>query len=250
MIALQEAELTLGGFAIGPLDLEVQKGEHVLLVGPSGAGKSLVLELVAGFRAAKAGVVRLRGANVENVPPRHRRCGWVPQAHALFPHLTVRGNLEYGLRSVGVTPDERQSRVARIARRLELEHLLDRSTPTLSGGERQRVALGRALVLDLDILLLDEPFSSLEPGRRQRLWALVKELHSERGLTILHVTHDLAEARHMDRRTVVMVQGKVVQTGRIDEIMRAPADPQVALAFGEASPAEAFVARREGSVSA
>ena len=232
MIRLEDVRVEVGEFALGPISLTVERGEHLVLLGPSGAGKTLLLEVIAGFASPDSGTVMLRGNDATAVPPELRRCAWMPQTQTLFPHLSVRRNIEFGLRCLGADEASRRTKVATIAARLGIDHLLDRAPPTLSGGEKQRVALARALVIDRDILLLDEPFSAVDPGRRQQLWALLAELHAELGLTIVHVTHDAEEALAVGRRGIAVVDGQAAQTASVSEILSKPASPKVAEALG------------------
>lgn len=232
MIELEEVRLDVGGFTLGPLSLRVEAREYLVVLGPSGAGKTLLLDAVAGFRSPSTGSVRLCGRDVTALPPEERRLGWVAQGDALFPHLSVADNLAYGLACRGVPKDERRRRAARLAAELGISSLLERRPKTLSGGERQRVALARALALEPEVILLDEPVTALDPGRRRSLYALLRRLHEERGLTVVHVTHDLAEARTLATRVVVLVNGRVVKEGSAEAVLGASIDPDVADALG------------------
>ena len=215
MIELKQVVVQLGSFALGPLDLSIERGSYWLVVGPSGAGKSLLLEIIAGFRQPDRGTIQLRGREANTLPPERRHCAWVPQLHALFSHLNVHQNIEYGLRCRGIPQQEREQRVQRWAERLDIQHLLTRSTPDLSGGESQRVALARALVTDCDVLLLDEPFASLEPGRRTTLGRLVSDVQREYKLTVVHVTHHPQETMVQDHRVLLLETGSPVYQGAI-----------------------------------
>lgn len=232
MILAEQLVVNTEGFVLGPVDLRVEKKQHFLLLGPSGSGKSLLVEAVAGFRKLESGTLRLRQHDVAALPAETRRCGWVPQSQSLFPHLRVRQNIEYGMRAHHLGAAERDGLVKKLAQRLAIEHLLERWPGTLSGGERQRVALARTLLPSNDILLLDEPFSSLERGARKKMWELVKELHASFELTILHVTHDIEEAQSFDATMAVMMHGKIVQQGKVNEVMRNPANEAIAEALG------------------
>jgi ABC-type sugar transport system ATPase subunit len=196
VIELDEVVCRAGGFTLGPVRLTVPRGEQVVLLGPSGAGKSMLLELALGFRKPISGQVRFRGVPVDAVPPEGRRCGWVPQSDTLFPHLSVRENVGFARRG----SPEQGTRVAAVAERLGITALLDRRIGGLSGGERRRVALARTLVAGHDTVLLDEPFSGLEPRVARQLWELLDALRGELDLTVLHVTHDLAQARRFSGR--------------------------------------------------
>ncbi|MEZ4271091.1 MAG: ATP-binding cassette domain-containing protein [Myxococcota bacterium] len=209
MITFENVRLQLGDFTWGPVDFEIARGQYCLVTGPSGAGKSLLLEIIAGFRHPDTGCLRLRNQDVTQWPPERRGCAWVPQSHALFEHMSVRQNIEYGLRCRGVPAPERRQQVKRWAERLGIASLVERSTHNLSGGECQRVAIARALVTGCDILLLDEPFASLDRDRRQGLGDIVEELQRELDLTVVHVTHHEHEVSAGSHRLATMHNGKV-----------------------------------------
>jgi ABC-type Fe3+/spermidine/putrescine transport system ATPase subunit len=181
-IRLEGVRVTAGSFVLGPLDLTIDAGEHVLLMGASGTGKSLLLETIIGSRPLREGRVLLRGTDVAGVPVHLRRCAWVPQSLGLFAHMSVRDNIAYAR----LPPFD----VSAIADACGVAHLLDRRTPTLSRGEQSRVALARALAAEPDILLLDEPFAALDDESRSAAAAVVQSQHRARGFTLLHVTHD------------------------------------------------------------
>ena len=203
-IELAAAVLQAGTLTLGPLNLQLAAGEHLVLQGPSGAGKSVLLAAVMGWLPVRAGRLLLRGCDATRLPVQARGLGWVPQTPALFPHCTVQQNLAYGLHAQPRA--QRRRTVAAWAERLDLQPLLGRTPGRLSGGEAQRVALARALAPAPEILLLDEPFSALDAARRTQGWQLLRALQQERGLTLLHVTHQVEEAqRWADRR--VCLQG-------------------------------------------
>ncbi|MEE8524379.1 MAG: ATP-binding cassette domain-containing protein [Thermoanaerobaculia bacterium] len=213
--------------AVDCLDLEVPAGETVALIGRSGCGKSTVLRLIIGLLRPDSGEVRIDGAplRAESLRAMRRRMGYVIQSGGLFPHLTARDNAALQARDVGW--DE-----ARIAERLdhllELTHLdpahLERFPAQLSGGQRQRVSLVRALMLDPDVLLLDEPLGALDPMIRVRLQDDLKEIFAALGKTVVLVTHDLAEADYFAHRIVLMHHGKIVQQGSFADLRDRPAD--------------------------
>lgn len=192
------------------VSLEVAREEHVLLVGPSGAGKSTVLRAIAGFVAPSAGHVSLMGREVSApgkivVPPEDRELGFLFQGAALWPHLTVAGTLDFVLKRRGPgTHAERRARISELLDAVDLAGFEKRKAPTLSGGEAQRLGLARALALDPKILLLDEPLGPLDAPRREALLDLFARLGKERGLSVLHVTHDPAEAHRVADRQVTL----------------------------------------------
>ncbi len=203
MIRLESLRVTAGDFSLGPIDLEVAAGEHVLLTGPSGAGKSVLLETIVGLRRLGAGRVLLRGIDVASVPTHERRCAWVPQSLGLFGHLTVRDNVAYAR---GKNFD-----ATAIAGACGIDHLLERRPPTLSRGEQSRVALARALATEPDLLLLDEPFASLDDASRAAAVSVLETQYRARRFTLVHVTHDerlaAAELAGMAPRRVSMRAG-------------------------------------------
>ena len=234
MIGLRQLEVVAGDFRAGPLDLEVGDGVYGVLLGPSGAGKSLVLEAAAGVRPLRGGVVEVDGEDVTARPPEVRRAGLVFQDGLLFPHLSVAGNIAYGLRRGpgGSRGSGRTAAVAELAASVGAAHLLERRPATLSGGERQRVALARALAARPRALLLDEPLSAVDVESREGLQDLLRALAHERGLSVLHVTHDRAEAFALADLCAVLVGGRLRQAGRPRDVLQEPADETVARLLG------------------
>ena len=237
MICLRALEVTAGDFTVGPLDLDVPSGEYAVLLGPSGAGKSLVLEALAGVRRARAGRILIDGADVTDQPAERRRVGLVFQDGLLFPHLSVAANVAYGLRREGgERPGWRArratARVQELAAEVGITHLLARRPQTLSGGERQRVALARALAARPRALLLDEPLSAVDVEAREELQEVLRRVSSGEGLTVLHVTHDRAEAFALADVCALMVGGQLRQIGRPQDVLRRPADEAVARFLG------------------
>ena len=217
-----------GTFRLGPIDLRLEAGQYTVLLGPSGSGKTLLLQTLAGIFAPDRGRISLGGHDVSRVPAERRGIGLVFQQAALFPHYSVRGNIEYGLRARRVAADERRRRVQTLVERLGLSPIVDRPVPTLSGGEAQRVAIARALAPEPALLLLDEPLSHLDFQARRSLQAELSALHAELGMTTLHVTHDMDEARLMGSRWAVMLRGRIVQQGQAEAVLSRPASAEVA----------------------
>ena len=194
--------------ALDELSLNVSEGEFFSLLGPSGCGKTTTLRLVAGLEAPTSGRILLRGEAIEHRRPHDRNVSTVFQNYALFPHLTVRENIEFGLRHRhGGRPVDADKRIVELVEMLQLGDKLDRAPEQLSGGERQRVALARSLVLHPDVLLLDEPLNGLDPELHDRLAADLAALLRSTGTTALIVTHDRAEAATIADRTVVLGRG-------------------------------------------
>jgi ABC-type sugar transport system ATPase subunit len=209
--------------ALAGLDLEVAEGELLVVVGPSGSGKSTLLRVIAGLEAPDAGRVEVGGRDVTAAAPAARDVAMVFQGFALFPHLTVRDNVAFGLHARGVARPEREDRAAQSAARLGLEGKLDRLPGELSGGERQRVALARALVGRPALLLLDEPLSNLDAPLRAGARAEIRRVQSETGVAALHVTHDQEEALLLGDRVAVVQAGRVAQVGTPGTVYEEPA---------------------------
>lgn len=214
------------------ISLSVTPGEFVAILGSSGCGKTTLLRTIAGFQKASGGAIRLSGRDVVNVPPEKRGMAMMFQSYALWPHMTVLGNVGYGLRLRGVPKDEIRARVASVLKMLNMSGLENRKVTALSGGQRQRVALGRALAIEPKILLLDEPLSNLDAKVRIQLRSEIKSLQNQLGFTALHVTHDREEAMTMADRIVVMEAGRIAQVGTPKEVYDQPASPFIASFMG------------------
>ena len=218
---------------IGDLSLDIHEGELFFMLGPSGCGKTTCLRMVAGFYAPDGGVLRFGERQVNAVPPHKRNTGMVFQNYALWPHLTVRGNVEYGLKVRKVDNAERHRQVNLALEMVRLGHLADRYPSQLSGGQQQRVALARALVIRPDVLLLDEPLSNLDAQLRLEMRTEIKRLHRETGTTALYVTHDQEEALSIADRVAILKDGNLMQVGAPRELYRAPNSRFVAEFIGE-----------------
>ena len=204
-------------------DLEVADGELVVFVGPSGCGKSTLLRMIAGLEEITAGELRIGGRRMNEVGPGDRGAAMVFQSYALYPHMTARENIGFGLRMTGrLEKDEIARRVESAAAALHLEGLLERKPRELSGGQRQRVAIGRAMVREPDVFLLDEPLSNLDAELRARMRIEIRRLHSRLGATMIHVTHDQVEAMTLADRIVVLNAGRIEQAGAPMELYRRP----------------------------
>jgi ABC-type sugar transport system ATPase subunit len=214
--------------ALDDVDLEVRAGEMMTLVGPSGSGKSTILRLIAGLDRPDQGRIVVDGQDVVRVPPHRRAVAMVFQDYALYPHLTVLGNLLFGLRVRRVRRAEAERRARAAADRLGIADLLDRYPDQTSGGQRQRIALARALLREPTVYLLDEPLASLDAPLRFATRADLLALHRELGTTTIHVTHDQAEAMTLGDRVAVLDRGRVRQIGPPQQVYDEPADTFVA----------------------
>jgi len=233
-----------GGFvAIPSLDLTIDNGELVVLVGPSGCGKSTLLRMIAGLESITDGEIFIDGNVVNTVEPAERDIAMVFQNYALYPHMSVRKNLEYGLKNRKTDKDEIARRVAEAARILEIEPLLERKPRQLSGGQRQRVAMGRAIVRHPKVFLFDEPLSNLDAKLRGQMRVEIRRLQRRLGTTSVYVTHDQLEAMTMADKLVVMNKGHIEQVGKPMELYSRPASTFVANFIG--SPPMNLVLRAE-----
>jgi multiple sugar transport system ATP-binding protein len=228
-----------GATVIPPLDLSIARGEFVVLVGPSGCGKSTLLRMIAGLEEIDAGELFLAGRRMNDVAPQARNIAMVFQSYALFPTMTVAGNIGFGPRIRGAGAAETRGLVERAAGVLNLGGLLGRRPGQLSGGQRQRVAMGRALVRDPTVFLFDEPLSNLDAGLRLQMRTEIKALHQKLGSTVVYVTHDQIEAMTLADRIVVMNGGRIAQQGPPLDLYDRPADRFVAGFLG--SPAMSFL---------
>ncbi len=210
------------------IDLDVKDGEFVVLVGPSGCGKSTLLRSIAGLEATSAGTIRIGEDDVTRLPPGDRGIAMVFQSYALYPHMTVRKNLSFGLENLKMSREEIDARVAEAARMLAIEPLLDRRPKQLSGGQRQRVAIGRAIVRQPKIFLFDEPLSNLDAALRVQTRGEISRLHKRLGSTMIYVTHDQIEAMTMADRIAVLNGGRLEQFGAPLELFDYPANKFVA----------------------
>ena len=200
-----------GVAAVDDVSLEIESGEFLVLVGPSGCGKSTLLRMIAGLEDATGGTITIDGRDVTDLPPRSRDVAMVFQSYALYPHMSVRENLGYGLRVRKTPKKDAERRVREVAKLLGLEEMLDRKPAALSGGQRQRVAMGRAIVREPKAFLMDEPLSNLDAKLRVSMRASLASLHSRLRTTTIYVTHDQVEAMTLGQRVAVMRDGKVQQ---------------------------------------
>jgi molybdopterin-binding protein len=229
VIRLENLHVRVGSFDLQDISLEVPAGGYALIIGPTGSGKTTLLEAVAGHAPLRSGRVFMHDEDVTALPPERRGLGFVYQQYHLFPHLSVRDNIGYGIARNGRTF---RPRVEQLAQMLGIEPLLDRAVRGLSGGEQQRVALARALAPKPSILLLDEPFAAVDPTTRQVLRRELRELHEREGITTLQVTHDFDEALRLGDLVAVLSEGRIAQSGTPEEVFRYPNSAFVARFVG------------------
>ena len=234
--------------AVREVSLDIKDGEFMIFLGPSGCGKSTTLRMIAGLESVSAGRLSIGGQVMNDVDPADRNIAIVFQNYALYPHMSVAGNLAFGLQLRHVPKAEIDRRIADIAAMLGIKELLDRKPAHLSGGQRQRVALGRALVREPKAFLLDEPLSNLDAKLRASMRTELIKLHQKLGTTIVHVTHDQVEAMTMGQRICIMKDGEIVQVGAPMEVYRNPADTFVA-GFLASPPMNLVAGRLEDGVA-
>ena len=222
MISLSNICKDLGEFVLRDVSLEIEQGEYFMILGPTGSGKTILLETIAGVYRPDSGRILLNGVDVTFLPPRERNVGMVYQDYMLFPHLTVEQNIAFGLRFMKTAPADGKGSVRRLAELLGVDALLHRYPGTLSGGEQQRTAIARALIVEPDVLLLDEPLSALDARTREKLRDELLRLHRLTRTTIVHVTHGFDEAFLLGSRMAIMNQGRVEQVGEPTEVFRRP----------------------------
>ncbi|MCR6727766.1 sn-glycerol-3-phosphate ABC transporter ATP-binding protein UgpC (plasmid) [Agrobacterium fabrum] len=210
------------------IDLEIQEGEFVVFVGPSGCGKSTLLRMIAGLEEVTDGEITIKGRDVTDLDPSDRGIAMVFQSYALYPHMSVRENLGFGLKMAKAGAVEIKRRVDHAASVLKIDHLLDRRPGQLSGGQRQRVAIGRAIVREPDVFLFDEPLSNLDAELRVSMRIEIARLHRELGNTMIYVTHDQTEAMTLANKIVVLRSGRIEQSGAPRQIYEDPANMFVA----------------------
>ena len=243
LVRLTDVSKSFGGVAaVRPLDIAIRRGDFYAILGPSGCGKTTLLNLIAGFLLPDSGIVEIAGKDVTRLGPERRPTNMVFQGYGLFPHMTVRQNIAYGLRIRKTPAAEIERRVKEVIKLVRLEGLEDRAPDALSGGEQQRVALSRALIMRPEVLLLDEPLAALDLKLRKTMQAELRRIHHSIGGTFVYVTHDQGEAMGLANRIAVMKDGSLIQEGAAEEIYTAPKTRFVSTFIGEAN---VFPGRRQ-----
>ena len=222
MISVSGLSLKLPGFSLKNINLNVVQNDFFALIGPTGSGKSLLLEAIMGLIAVDSGRVMINGQDVTRASTEKRNAGIVYQDYALFPHLSVRKNIMYGVKHHRIAKQEAGKRFDSLVELMNLERILERFPATLSGGEKQRVALARALILKPLVLLLDEPLSALDPLLQDDIKHLLKSLHQKTGTTFLMVSHDFADVMFLAKNGAIIHNGKIQQTGTIETLFEKP----------------------------
>jgi molybdate/tungstate transport system ATP-binding protein len=220
------------GFALKDINLHVEDEEYFILLGPTGAGKTLLLETIMGFNKPDKGKIVLDGQDITEVPPEKRKIGYAPQDSLLFPHMTVRQNIEFGLRMQGVEKAARTQTVNQLLDVTKLKAIEHHRPATLSGGEKQRVTLAQVLAINPKVILLDEPLASVDAETARELKKELKRIHAEHGKTVVHVTHNLIEGFNLGSKMAVMRAGEIVQVDEIKTIFTKPQNEFVARFLG------------------
>jgi multiple sugar transport system ATP-binding protein len=228
-VVLKDIRKSFGSLeVIKGIDLTVEKGEFCVFVGPSGCGKSTLLRMISGLETSSSGQIVIDGEDVTHAEPSKRGIAMVFQSYALYPHLTVRQNIGFGLSLAGRPKSEIAEKVEKTAESLQLSPLLDRKPKALSGGQRQRVAIGRAIIRNPKVFLFDEPLSNLDAALRSQMRMELTDLHAKLGATMIYVTHDQVEAMTMADKIVVLNAGRIEQVGSPMDLYNSPVSPFVA----------------------
>lgn len=233
LVEVKDLSLRRGSFLLDGISLTVYSNEILAIIGKNGSGKTMLLESIAGFQQTKKGEIRFSGKDVSSSPLHQRKIGYLYQDYCLFPHMSAGENIAYGLKMKKVRRKEALARVEAIARELEIEAVLEQYPSTLSGGEQQRVALARALVTEPELLLLDEPFSALDPVTRKKLYRMMRRIHAEYDCAIVFVTHDFHEAEIFADRVGVLMDGRLRGIAKSDKLFETEWDADVRRFLGK-----------------
>ena len=228
MIRVKDISNNWGEFELKNVSLEVKQGEYFVILGPTGSGKTLLLELIVGLYIPNKGKIFIEGKDITYEVPEKRNLGFLYQDYSLFPHFSVRKNIEYGMKLRNMSKTEIDNKLKELSKMFKIQNLMHRDVTTLSGGEQQRVALARALATNPKVLLLDEPFSALDENTKANLISEMKELHRKEGITFIHVTHSQEEAMILADRIGIIMNGTIVQVGTPEEIFYKPKTKEIA----------------------
>lgn len=232
-LRIENLHINLGEFYLKNIFLTMEKGDYLMIIGPTGAGKTILLESIIGFWSPDSGKIYLENRDITNELPEKRHIGIVYQDYALLPHFTVYKNIAYGLKKIE-KPGRIREKVNEMAKSLHIDHLLHRKPDTLSGGEQQRVALARSLVVEPKLLLMDEPFSALDPQTRRQTRKLLKQAVEKKNTTVVHISHDLDDAWSLATKVAVFRDGRMLQFGDLDEVFNRPGSRFIANFVGAA----------------
>jgi len=222
MLRVVDLHKRLGDFELREINIDVEAGEIFVVLGPSGAGKTTLLDCIAGFKTVDRGHIYLDDEDITGLPPEYRNIGYIPQEPALFPHMDVFRNIEYGLKLRGIQREERKRRVLEVAKFLEIDNLLGRYPNDLSGGEKQRVSLARALAIEPKAMLMDEPLAHIDPILREDLRNYIRKIASRLNVPTIYVTHDQSEAFAIADSLAIMNGGLIVEKGKPDKLLDRP----------------------------
>ncbi|MFH0807093.1 MAG: ABC transporter ATP-binding protein [Elusimicrobiota bacterium] len=228
LLKVQGLNFEIGSFSLKDINLSVNSGDYMVLLGKNGAGKTLFLDCLCGLRKLKSGEIFIGDRDVAGLPPRERNIGYVPQDYALFPKMKVKQNISFGLEIRKINKEVIREKVGRMADLLGISKLLENYPKGLSGGEKQKVALGRALIIEPGMLLLDEPVSALDEPTKMKCCQEFLKIQKETGATILHVCHNIDEALMVAQRVCFFDNGKIVQSGPMDELIKKPVNEVIA----------------------
>ena len=221
-LKIENLSIELKSFRLNNISFDLEKGDYLCIIGPTGAGKTILLESITGIYKLKNGRILLNGSDITNLTPEKRKIGIIYQDYALFPHLNVRKNIEYG------SNKKDENKLLNLCKLLKIENLLNRFPETLSGGEKQRVALARALIVEPKLLLMDEPFSALDNQTRFKIRQLLREITKKLDLTVIHITHDFDDVWALANKIAIIKEGNLIQFGTIEDIMFRPKNEFVA----------------------
>jgi ABC-type sugar transport system ATPase subunit len=228
MIEIEGLSVDLDTFSLKDIAFNVQDGEYFVLLGPTGAGKTVLLEAIAGLKSLACGRIKINGRDVTSFNLEKRNIGFAYQDYVLYPHLSVRDNISFGLMWRGKTRREIEQAINQVVELLGIKYLLEKRPLSLSGGESQKISLARAVAIKPDLLLLDEPLSAIDPESKEATEGELKELHNRLRLTTIHVTHNFEEAIALGDRIAVMREGRILQIGTPDQVFRHPNSESVA----------------------